>query len=144
MYTIVGLGNPGAEYEKTRHNTGRIVVDVLEKAGDLPPKSRVIVPKTFMNQSGKAVVPYIKSKTAAKSLIVVHDELDLPLGVVRVSFGSSAGGHNGVKSVQSALKTKDFIRIRVGVSKLSRGKARKPDGEKAILAFLLGKLTKGE
>jgi PTH1 family peptidyl-tRNA hydrolase len=144
MYTIVGLGNPGDEYAMTRHNTGRIIVAALEKAGDLPPKSRVIVPTTFMNQSGKAVAPYIKSKTAAKSLIVVHDELDLPLGVVRVSFGSSAGGHNGVKSVQSAVKTKDFIRIRVGVSKLARGKAKKPDGEKAILAFLLGKFTKGE
>lgn len=97
-----------------------------------------------MNRSGKAVAPYIKTKTAAKSLIVVHDELDLPLGVVRVSFGSSAGGHNGVKSVQSAVKTKDFIRIRVGVSKMSRGRAKKPESEKAILAFLLGKFTKGE
>jgi PTH1 family peptidyl-tRNA hydrolase len=144
MYTIVGLGNPGTEYEKTRHNTGRIIVHALENARKLPNGARVLLPDTFMNRSGKAVAPYIQSIRAAKSLIVVHDDLDLPLGVVRVSFGSSAAGHNGVKSVQSAVKTKDFVRIRVGVSKLSRGKAKKPDGEKAILAYLLGKFTKGE
>jgi aminoacyl-tRNA hydrolase len=140
MFTIVGLGNPGAEYEKTRHNTGRILVSLM-------PDSRAykkIIPDTFMNRSGKAVAPYIKSVKAAKSLIVVHDDLDLPLGVVRVSFGSSAAGHNGVKSVQTAVKTKDFIRIRVGVSKASRGKAKKPVGEKAVLDFLLGKMTKKE
>ncbi len=144
MYTIVGLGNPGPEYADTRHNTGRIIVAMLEKAHALPPKTRVIVPTTFMNQSGKAVTPYIKTKKAAASLIVVHDDLDLPLGAVRVAFGAGAGGHNGVKSMQSALKTKDFIRIKVGVSKLARGKAKKPEGEKAVLAFLLGKFTKGE
>lgn len=144
MYTIVGLGNPGEEYEKTRHNTGRIVVAALTKAKKLPTKSRIVLPDTFMNRSGRAVASHIQSTTAAKSLIVVHDDLDLPLGVVRVSFGSSAGGHNGVVSVQAALKTKDFIRVRVGIARLARGKAKKPEGGKAVLDFLLGKFTKGE
>lgn len=140
MFTIVGLGNPGAEYEKTRHNAGRIVVSVLPDYRTL----KKIIPVTFMNNSGRAVTPYIKSKKAAASLIIVHDDLDLPLGVVRVSFARGSGGHNGVKSVARAVKTDEFIRIRIGVSKLVRGKAKKPVGEKAVLAFLLGKLTKGE
>lgn len=144
MFTIVGLGNPGPEYERTRHNAGRIIVGVLEKTHGLPQKTKVIVPTTFMNQSGKAVTPYIQSKKAAHSLVVVHDDLDLPLGVVRVSYARGSGGHNGVKSVARAVKTEEFIRIRIGVSKLARGKAKKPAGEKAVLDYLLGKFTKRE
>lgn len=144
MFTIVGLGNPGEEYARTRHNAGRIIIAALEKKSELPPKSKIIVPSTFMNQSGKAVAPYIRSKKAAASLVVVHDDLDLPLGVVRVSFGNSSGGHNGVKSIERAVKTKDFIKIRIGVSKLARGKAKKPAGEKEVLDFLLGGFSKAE
>ena len=144
MYTIVGLGNPGDEYATTRHNAGRLVVATLVDDKKTLKKAKVIVPTTFMNSSGKAVVPVIKSKKAATSLVVVHDDLDLPLGVVRVSFARGSGGHNGVKSIAKAVKTEDFIRVRIGVSKLARGKAKKPEGEKAILAFLLGSFTKSE
>lgn len=162
MYTIVGLGNPGGEYVRTRHNAGRSIVLQLAETSSvslkekkkpdhevglgevLGEKVRLVVPNTFMNNSGKAVVPYIKSVNAAKKLVVVYDDLDLPLGVVRVSYGSSSGGHNGVKSIERAVKTKQFIKIRVGVSKSARGKAKKPDGDKAVLDHLLTSFTKKE
>lgn len=162
MYTIVGLGNPGAEYAKHRHNTGRNIVEklahehsvaLLEKkkppcrvgAGDIAgERVRLVLPDTFMNKSGSAVASYIKSVGAAKNLIVVYDDIDLPLGRVRVSFGSSSGGHNGVKSIERVVKTKNFIKIRVGVSKSAHGRAKKPEGEKATIDYLLGNFTKGE
>ncbi|MEK7613754.1 MAG: aminoacyl-tRNA hydrolase [Patescibacteria group bacterium] len=162
MYTIVGLGNPGGEYNYTRHNTGRMIVEKMASEGAVSLKQkkkpdlwvgtgdvvgeqvRLVLPDTFMNNSGKAVAFYIKSVSAAKKLVVVYDDIDLPLGVVRVAFGSSSGGHNGVKSVERALKTKDFIKVRVGVAKAARGKAKKPVGEKAVLAHLLSKFSKKE
>ena len=162
MITIVGLGNPGAEYVATRHNTGRRIVEKLASAADVELKEkrkpdhlvgtgtlagekvRLVLPNTFMNNSGKAVAPYSKTVGAAKKLVVVYDELDLPLGVVRVSFGSSSGGHNGVKSVERAVKTKNFVKIRVGVSKSARGKAKKPDGEKAVIDYILHSFSKKE
>lgn len=162
MYTVVGLGNPGPQYEKNRHNAGRLVVEKLaEEAsaelkakkkpdhlvgkGDLSGTSlRFVLPDTFMNKSGAALLPYIKSVRAAKTLIVVYDDIDLSFGKVRVSFGSSAGGHNGVKSVERSLKTRDFIKVRIGISKSARGRAKKPLGEKAVLEFLLGNFTPKE
>ena len=162
MYTIVGLGNPGGEYEHTRHNTGRIIGQLLVDEGELilkekrkpdhwvgtgelfGEKVRLILPDTFMNRSGAAVAPYIKSVSAAKNLVVMYDDIDLPLGRVKVSFGSSSGGHNGIKSVERAVKTKNFIKIRIGVSKAGKKGAKKPIGEKAVLAYLLGKFTKAE
>lgn len=162
MYTVVGLGNPGNEYVSTRHNAGRMVVEKLaaEFGASLKAKKkpdhqvgvielegervRLVVPDTFMNASGKAVTPYVKSVAGAKKLVVVYDDLDLPLGVVRVSFGSSSGGHNGIKSIERALKTRNFIKIRIGVAKVARGKAKKPDGEKAVLNHLLTRFSKSE
>lgn len=162
MYTIVGLGNPGGEYAKNRHNTGRLIVEKLahEHGAELKQKKkpdhwagagdvagervRLVLPDTFMNKSGSAVASYIKSVSAAKLLIVVYDDIDLPLGRVRVSFGSSSGGHNGVRSVERAVKTKNFIKIRIGVSKGTRGNAKKPIGEKAVVDYLLGNFTKAE
>lgn len=162
MYTVVGLGNPGSEYASTRHNAGRMVVEKLAAEFDASLKAkkkpdhqvgvielegervRLVVPDTFMNASGKAVLPYAKSAASAKKLVVVYDDLDLPLGVVRVSFGSSSGGHNGIKSIERALKTKNFVKIRIGVAKVARGKAKKPDGEKAVLNHLLTHFSKSE
>ena len=162
MYTIVGLGNPGSEHTNTRHNTGRIIVaklaeqhhielkaqkkpDVLVGAGDvLTERVRLVLPDTFMNKSGAAVLKYIKSAGAGKSLILIYDEIDLPLGQVRVAFGSSSAGHNGVKSVERAIKTKNFIKIRVGVSKVARGKAKKQTGERDVVEYLLKNFSKAE
>ena len=130
MKTIVGLGNPGEEYKQTRHNAGRMVLEYFAKKNDFPDwkensnlqsivslgmvgkeKITLILPETFMNNSGKAV-----KNLSAKNLIVLHDDIDLPLGKFKISFGRGSGGHKGVESVIRALKTKNFCRIRIGVS----------------------------
>ncbi|MEK7109246.1 MAG: aminoacyl-tRNA hydrolase [Patescibacteria group bacterium] len=151
-WILVGLGNPSGEYEGTRHNIGKDFVEAL--AGKLPKKAKVAELNVYMNNSGPAIRKALLSKSAqggsalgrkaAAQLIVVHDELDLPLGRVKVSFGSSAGGHNGVKSIERALKTRDYVRVRVGISPSTpSGKLRRPDAEK-LVGFVLGKFKSGE
>ncbi len=133
QWVIAGLGNPGEEYVGTRHNTGRDILGaIVEKEGGkntlFGKKAKVVFPDSFMNNSGKDIKPLIKTIKAAEGLVVIHDELDLPLGKVKISFGSGPGGHNGVKSVQAAVKTKNFTRIRVGISPSTpMGKLKKPD-----------------
>lgn len=151
---IVGLGNPGAEYENTRHNTGRMVLDMFRLKSDLPDwkedkkikslvskkgKINLLLPEIFMNKSGEAVSKIIKSKKAIGELVVIHDDLDLPLGRFKISFNRGAGGHRGVQSVVKALKTEAFTRIRVGISP-----KKKPTGEKAVIDFILGKFKPAE
>ncbi|OHA63184.1 MAG: hypothetical protein A2842_00125 [Candidatus Wildermuthbacteria bacterium RIFCSPHIGHO2_01_FULL_48_25] len=114
MYLIVGLGNPGKKYEKTRHNAGFMVLDELEKK-ELP-EARLLKPDTFMNDSGSAVLKATKNyKLPTKNLVVVHDDIDIPLGKIKVSKGSGSAGHKGVESIIQALGTKDFTRIRIGI-----------------------------
>jgi PTH1 family peptidyl-tRNA hydrolase len=161
MFVIVGLGNPGEEYENTRHNAGRMVVERIHATHDFSEwkkekkplfqssvgllggkKVTIVIPDTFMNKSGSAVGHFVRSKKDIGSLVVVHDELDMPLGSFKISHGRSSGGHNGVESVIKALKTKDFVRIRVGVSpKTPKGVAKKPTGEEKVLKFLLGRFS---
>ena len=144
MKLVVGLGNPGKEYENTRHNTGRILVGILEKKLENS-KIKFLTPDTFMNNSGKAVVPLIKSKKDLKDLIVIYDDIDLPLGKIKISFNRSSGGHNGLESVIKKLKSQEFLRIRVGISPATpKGIVKKPKGEKAVLNFLLGEFKKPE
>ncbi len=144
MKILVGLGNPGKEYENTRHNTGRIVVNLVEKKLENI-KVKFITPDTFMNNSGKAVAPFVKSKKDLKDLVVVYDDIDLPLGKIKISFNRSSGGHNGLESIIKSVKSQEFVRIRVGISPATpSGKIRKPKGEKAILNFLLGEFKKPE
>ena len=144
MKLVVGLGNPGKEYEDTRHNTGRIVVGLIEKKlSDL--KIKFITPDTFMNNSGKAVSPFIKSKKDLNDLVVIYDDIDLPLGKIKISFNKSSGGHNGLESIIKKVKSKEFVRIRIGISPATpSGKIKKPKGEKAVLNFLLGEFKKSE
>lgn len=148
MKLVVGLGNPGVEYENTRHNTGRILVRMIEKKLDQENsklKIKFITPDTFMNNSGKAVAPLIKTKKDLENLVVIYDDIDLPLGKIKISFNRSSGGHNGVGSIIKSLKSEEFVRIRVGISPATpSGKIRKPKGEKAILNFLLGEFKKPE
>lgn len=152
MHYIVGLGNPGEEYNISRHNTGRIIVEDFAKKEKLDDfetdkklnalvsegkikkeKVMLILPETFMNKSGNSVKPLIKSKKGAGNLIVVHDDLDIPLGKIKISLGKNSGGHRGVESIMRAIKTKDFIRIRVGISPATpKGKIKKPEGKKVI------------
>ncbi len=143
MKYIVGLGNPGAEYEKTRHNTGRIIISFIEDK--IETKVKFIMPDSFMNNSGKVVAPLIKSKKDLSDLIVIYDDIDLPLGKMKISFNRSSGGHNGVGSIIKHLKTEEFVRIRVGICPTTpTGKLKKPKGEEAILKFLLGEFKKEE
>ena len=98
-----------------------------------------------MNNSGKAVAPLVKSKKDLQDLVVIYDDIDLPLGKMKISFNHSSGGHNGLNSVIKALKSQEFLRIRVGISPATpSGKIRKPKGEKAVLNFLLGEYKKSE
>ncbi|MBU1091858.1 aminoacyl-tRNA hydrolase [Patescibacteria group bacterium] len=173
MYTIVGLGNPGEEYENTRHNTGRIVLEFFCKAQKFDDfekdkktislkteggvgKEKVIclLPETFMNKSGTSLKKIVTSKKKARldsrkarqaeKLVVVHDDIDIPLGKWKVSFGKGSAGHKGVESVMRAVKTKDFFRIRVGISPATPGgKIKKPRGDK-VLDFLMGKFKPKE
>lgn len=144
MKLVVGLGNPGKEYENTRHNTGRIMVEMIEKKLK-DNKIKFITPDTFMNNSGKAVAPLIKTKKDLKDLIVIYDDIDLPLGKIKISFNRSAGGHNGLNSIIKALKSEEFLRIRIGTAPATpSGKIKKPKGEKAVLNFLLGEFKKPE
>ena len=144
MKLVVGLGNPGEEYENTRHNTGRILVHMIEKKLE-DQKIKFITPDTFMNNSGRAVVPFIKSKKDLKDLVVIYDDIDLPLGKMKISFNRSSGGHNGLGSIIKHLKSEEFLRIRIGISpETPSGKLRKPKGEKAVLNFLLGEYKKPE
>jgi PTH1 family peptidyl-tRNA hydrolase len=163
-YIIVGLGNPGQEYEWTRHNTGRMVVDAFaklleieefemdKKINSLVAKTKVgkntvtlVKPETFMNKSGNAVGPLVKSKKAAETLVVIHDELDIPFGKMKMSFNKSAGGHRGVASVVKAVKTEAFIRLRVGISPATAGgKMKKPQGEEAVIDLILSKFKPAE
>ena len=144
MKLVVGLGNPGKEYENTRHNTGRILVGMIEKKLE-DSKIKFITPDTFMNNSGKAVAPLIKTKKDLKDLVVIYDDIDLPLGKMKISFNRSSGGHNGLESVIKKLKSQEFLRIRIGISPATpKGVVRKPKGEKAVLNFLLGEYKKPE
>ena len=142
MWTIVGLGNPSSEYIGTRHNVGK---DLLESLQDKLPKGvKAAELNVYMNNSGGPIKKLITSKKAAEKLIVLHDELDLPLGRIKVSFGSSAGGHNGVRSIEKALKTKDYVRIRIGISGATpKGLLKRPAPEK-ITSFVLGKFKPQE
>lgn len=164
MHIIVGLGNPGSEYEMTRHNTGRIVVESIFKKGDFPEwkedkkrkalvstgslsekKAMLLLPQTFMNKSGGSLKDLITSKKKAETLVVVHDDLDLPLGVLKMSFNRGSGGHKGVESIIRAIKTEGFIRLRVGISPAnSKGQAKKPIGEKIVGDFILHKFKESE
>ncbi len=153
QWILAGLGNPTDEYIGTRHNVGRELLQAIEKKNGekgklFGKKVTLIYPDVYMNNSGgpikKALGDKLTSKKAAEQLVVVHDELDLPLGKIKISFGSSAGGHNGVKSVQKALKTMDFVRLRIGISGATpSGKLKRPSQEK-IVDFVLGKFKPPE
>lgn len=164
MFYIVGLGNPGAEYENTRHNTGWILLEHIRAALKFPEweenkkmnartaegkigKGSVlfVLPETFMNNSGRSVAPLVKSKKAAEHLVVIHDDLDIPFGSVKFSFNKSSGGHRGVDSIVKAVKTEAFVRFRVGISATTpKGALKKPKGETAVSKHILGKFSPAE
>lgn len=156
-HIIVGLGNPGQEYEKTRHNTGRMFVEwfgalhdaewkVDKKLNAHTAKIKIgsaavtlVLPDTFMNKSGSAVAPLVTSAKAAEKTMVIYDDLDLPFGASKISFNRSSGGHRGVESVIKSLKTEKFARVRIGISPTTpSGKIKKPLGEEAVTKVIMG------
>ncbi len=166
MFYIVGIGNPGQEYEETRHNIGMMALKRFIKDNDLgepittkkipalisegsmkkgkKEKFTLIFPQTFVNKSGSAVAPLVTSAKKAEQLMVVHDDLDLPLGKIKIIFNRGSGGHKGVESIVRALKTEAFVRIRVGICPTTpTGKLKKPDHKK-MLDFIVGEFKPNE
>jgi len=135
MKIIAGLGNPGSEYTNNRHNIGFICLNNLAKfnritldkkqskarigTGNISSEEVILAkPQTYMNASGQSIALLIQRYPILPSdLIVIHDDLDLPFGKIRIRFGGSAGGHNGIKSIIACLGTSDFIRIKVGIGR---------------------------
>lgn len=162
-YIFVGLGNPGEEYEGTRHNTGRVLLTMFGKIHEAEWKTdsklsaqvakikvgktpvTLVLPNTFMNNSGKSIKPLVGSVKSAEKLIVIYDDLDLPFGSSKISFNKSSGGHKGLESIIKAVKTEKFARVRVGISPTSpTGKLRKPQGEDAVMKVIMGKFKPEE
>ena len=160
---ILGLGNPGREYENTRHNTGRDAAVFFSAKGgpasgwarsefEYDKKSNALIatiktgkksitvalPETFMNKSGSAAAKLFRAKKENEDLVVIHDDLDIALGRFKISYGKNSGGHKGAESDMRALKTKKFVRIRIGVSP-----KHKPDS-KDVIKFIVGKFKPAE
>jgi PTH1 family peptidyl-tRNA hydrolase len=142
MWLVVGLGNPGDDYAQTRHNVGFMVVDALAVRFSISIKQKttnfvcgrgfieeqkaiLIKPLTFMNRSGIAVWDAIRKYDDIDNVFVVHDDLDLDTGVIRIKKTGSSGGHNGIQSIIERLGSKDFIRLKIGIGRPNRGIAEK-------------------
>ena len=155
MIIIVGLGNPGERYKNTRHNIGFQAINEFAKENNFPEfklskkfnalvsenvlnKEKIILakPQTFMNESGKTVKKLSKARPRI-NLIIVHDDIDLPLGKIRISKNRGSAGHKGVESIIREIGTKDFTRFRIGVS----SKTEKP---KNVEKYVLQKFNKQE
>jgi peptidyl-tRNA hydrolase, PTH1 family len=154
---ILGLGNPGREYKDTRHNVGWWVVDHLadvwhfqwKKDGEAmvasgtldPIKTRLVKPLTYMNLSGAVLKTYVRRPfwSPATDLLVVVDDVELPFGKLRLRASGSAGGHNGLKSVEHVLGTREYPRMRIGIAPLD------PHGDRSDLAdFVLDRFSNAE
>ena len=156
---IVGLGNPGAKYRNTRHNIGFDVIDALAKTwrtplsenrkfqaqyGEAPHpaggKIYLLKPLTFMNRSGQSVRAVIDwFKLSPESVLIIYDDMDLPVGRIRLRLSGSAGGHNGVKSIISHLGTQAFPRLRVGIGSTDKSNSGDRNGD--VVAHVLGRFS---
>lgn len=149
MKLIVGLGNPGKEYENTRHNIGYMIIDNFVNSDNWKKESLAYVlkltinnenvlfikPTTYMNLSGQAVQYYLNYyKIDTKDLLVIQDDMDLDIGKVRLKLKSSAGGHNGIKDIIKNIKTDEFLRLKIGISKSTND----------TIEFVLGKFPKSD
>ncbi|MDX2241706.1 MAG: aminoacyl-tRNA hydrolase [Leptolyngbyaceae cyanobacterium bins.302] len=155
---IVGLGNPGTKYDRTRHNIGFDIVDQLAQSWHINltdqkkfhglfgeglaanGKIRLLKPQTFMNNSGQSIRAAIDwYKLPPESVLVIYDDMDLPIGKLRLRLSGSAGGHNGMKSAIAHLGTQNFPRLRVGI-----GSAKTEKGDKDTISHVLGKFAPNE
>ena len=164
MITVVGLGNPGEEYTKTRHNAGRIVLESLavdhgfsDWRDDAKTHARIckgsisavtmqfVLPDNYMNNSGGSVKPFVKEESDLEKIVVVYDDIDLPVGTMKVSFDRGTGGHNGLGSIMQVLGTGAFLRVRVGICPVTpEGEMNKPKGEGATADFVLKNFKSAE
>lgn len=149
-WIVLGLGNPGAKYAGNRHNIGAIVLEDIaaerainlksHKSGCLVGEAAGVVlarPTSYMNESGRATSALLRFyKVPVSQLVIVHDELDIPFGDIRVKVGGGVAGHNGLKSVAQHLGTKDFVRIRFGISR--------PPGQRDPADHVLSDFSKQE
>lgn len=163
MHYLVALGNPGSEYINTRHNVGWLILDEVLATLNFSSKvssgkyagmvaSGVIAglevtalyPDTFMNHSGVAVKKMVPKDELA-NLIVIYDDVALPLGEIRLSFDRGDGGHNGIRSIVAEMGSREFVRIRVGIAQKSffTGRIKRPAGDK-LARFVLGRFGSGE
>lgn len=151
---IVGIGNPGREYEGTRHNVGFQCVDRIAEAHEFGASRRhrlvhtaegqirgrrvvLAKPSTYVNESGRAVTSLLtRYRARAENVIVVYDDMALPSGRVRIRAAGSHGGHNGMKSIIAALGTQEFARVRIGIGR--------PDGRTGDVEYVLGRPTERE
>lgn len=150
MKLVVGLGNPGKNYDKTRHNVGFLLID--KYLGDVLYKDKFnglfyktiigseevifLKPTTFMNLSGECVVKYMNYfDIEIEDLLIIQDDLDMNVGTFKIKRNSSSGGHNGIKSIEQHLKSKDTIRFKVGINS---------DKKNVVNDFVLGKFSKEE
>lgn len=150
---VVGLGNPGREYERTRHNAGWRVVDELARRhggsfrskfsgklaefrlGEGGERVALLKPETYMNESGRSVGPAARFfKVSPEALLVVHDDVDLEPGRLQARLGGGLAGHNGLRSIAAALGTQDFLRLRIGVGRPGRG-YRRPVADYVLSEF---------
>lgn len=158
MKYIIGLGNPGEKYAKTRHNVGRMALEAIAADAQVSwgtdkhanatagrmmfgsEAAELLLPETFMNRSGDTV-KYLLEKQAAVmiDMIVVHDDIDLPFGEIKVVQGRGAGGNNGIKSIIQTTGSKDFARVRVGIAPRSfwTGEMKRPAGGGPLERFVL-------
>jgi len=163
MILIVGLGNPKRRFILTRHNVGFLFIDHLKKLGRFGPwkiskllevkfskgklfqKTVLLVkPLTFMNSSGRAVLKIARHyKIPKENIWIVHDDIDIEIGRIKISKGKSSGGHKGVESVIESLGSKDFVRFRIGIAPLSESEKLKIKNEK-LEKFVLEKFSKKE
>ncbi|MEK7193017.1 MAG: aminoacyl-tRNA hydrolase [Patescibacteria group bacterium] len=161
---IIGLGNPLPEYSGTRHNAGQSAVEAFRIKNNFPAWKRddkkealvslgefegkevvLILPQTFMNDSGRAVRKFLKSSKEVENALIVHDELDLPIGSMKVVFDRGHAGHNGVLSVINFLGTQAFWRLRIGIVRGGgKGLLLKPLGEDEMNHFIVGRFSEAE
>jgi PTH1 family peptidyl-tRNA hydrolase len=140
MWLIIGLGNPGKAYARTRHNLGLLTVDAVSSKysiscrhkqkhyvygrGMIEGKKTILIkPLTFMNKSGLAVRDALNRNRDIKTVVVVHDDLDLSTGIIRIKKSGSSGGHKGIESIIEQIGTKDFLRVKIGIGRPERGSA---------------------
>ena len=162
MHLIVGLGNPGRGYSHNRHNIGFMCLNHFARthgikfdkkqaqartgSGEVAGNQLVLArPQTYMNQSGRSVSLLLnKYKISVDNLLVIHDDLDLPLGKIRIRQGSSSGGHKGINSIISHLGSQDFIRIRVGIGHPRDSSDVIEFGETEVISHVLSDFTPAE